>query len=254
MNQPLTLTPLSGIPLIKKGDDLSAILIKGIEDHHITLADGDILVVTQKIVSKAEGRMVDLASVQPSQAACELAQKTRKDARLVELILQESRQVLRAERETIIVEHRLGFVCANAGIDRSNVDPDGGEWVLLLPVDPDVSAEGLRERLEKQTGKRLGVLVIDTQGRAWRLGVVGMSIGLSGIPALVDERGKADLFGHPLRITIIAAADELAAAASLLMGQAAEGVPAVHVRGFPYPLTEGKFEDLLRPRQNDLFR
>lgn len=254
MNSPLTITPLSGIPLIKKGDDLTAILLKAIEDHNIILTDEDILVVTQKIISKAEGRMIDLATVRPSQTACDLAQKTRKDARLVELILQESRQVLRAEHETIIVEHRLGFICANAGIDRSNVNLESGERVLLLPIDPSASAKRIRQGLEKQSGKRLGVLVIDTQGRAWRLGVVGMSIGLSGLPALVDARGKADLFANPLRITLIAAADELAAAASLMMGQAAEGIPAVHIRGFPHPLMEGRFDELLRPRQNDLFR
>jgi len=254
MASPLIITPLTGFPLLKTGDDLVSLILDAIHVPKISPKDEDIFVVTQKIVSKAEGRLVNLATVKPSQMAIELANKTRKDARLVELILQESREILRAERETIIVEHRLGFVCANAGIDRSNVDPSEGEWVLLLPENPDISAKRLRERLEEKTGLHLGVLIIDTQGRAWRLGVVGMSIGLSGIPALVDVRGKADLYGNYLRITLIAAADELAAAASLMMGQAAEGVPVVHVRGFPYPLNDGRFSDLLRPRQSDLFR
>jgi coenzyme F420-0:L-glutamate ligase/coenzyme F420-1:gamma-L-glutamate ligase len=254
MTLPLTLTPITGFPLLETGDDLVSLILDAIRMPGIYLQDNDIIVITQKIISKVEGRLVDLATVKPSQTAIELARKTNKDARLVELILHESREVLRTERETIIVEHRLGFICANAGIDRSNVETSEGEWVLLLPENPDASAQRLREGLEKKTGLRLGVLIIDTQGRAWRLGVVGMSIGLSGVPALVDVRGKVDLYGNPLRITLIAAADELAAAASLMMGQAAEGAPVVHVRGFPYPLSEGSFSELLRPRQNDLFR
>lgn len=254
MTTPFVLTPLLGIPLIKAGDDIPKLLKISIQNQGLTLQNGDILVITQKIISKAEGRMMNLAMVRPSTAAYELAEKTHKDARLVELILRESRQVLRAERDVIIVEHRLGFICANAGIDRSNVLPADGEWALLLPEDPSASAEKIQKSLEKETGLRLGILIIDSQGRPWRLGVVGMSIGLSGLPALVDERGKVDLFGNPLRITLVAAADELAAAASLIMGQAAEGIPAVHVRGFPYPLDEGRFKDLLRPSENDLFR
>ncbi len=253
----LTLTPLPGIPLIRPGDDLADVLLAALSAARLTLEDGDILVLAQKIVSKAEGRLVHLQTVSPSQAALDLATRSEKDPRLCELILRESRQILRVRPGTIIVEHRLGFVCANAGIDHSNVRGEGGnpeDWVLLLPEDPDRSAAAIRARLEAASGKRLGVLIIDSHGRAWRLGIVGTCIGLSGIPALVDKRGDPDLFGFRLRITQIAAADELAAAASLVMGQADEGLPAVHVRGFPYPLREGSFKELPRPKEQDLFR
>jgi coenzyme F420-0:L-glutamate ligase/coenzyme F420-1:gamma-L-glutamate ligase len=240
-----------------------------LRETNIALENSDILVLTSKIVSKAEGRMVNLAAVTPSERAVELARQSEKDPRMVELLLQESNEVLRVRVGTIIVEHRLGFVCANAGIDHSNVTPlrlppnsenfwgekeGGGEWVLLLPRDPDQSSRVIRERIESQTGKRIGVMVIDSHGRAWRIGTVGMCIGLSGVPALVDERGWKDLFGRELQITVVGVADELAAAASLVMGQAAEGTPAVHVRGFPYPLREGSLKELLRPKEQDLFR
>jgi coenzyme F420-0:L-glutamate ligase/coenzyme F420-1:gamma-L-glutamate ligase len=223
----------------------------------IRLENGDILVLAQKIVSKAEGRLVNLRQVKPSERAVELGSQIDKDARLVELVLQESREVLRTRPGTIIVEHRLGFVCANAGIDHSNVAGAGDEqeeWVLMLPQDPDASAQHIREGLERASGVCLGVLVIDSHGRAWRQGTVGAAIGLSGMPGLVDLRGSPDLFDYTLQITQVGAADELAAAASLLMGQAAEGTPVVHVRGFPYPLREGSFSELLRPREQDLFR
>jgi coenzyme F420-0:L-glutamate ligase / coenzyme F420-1:gamma-L-glutamate ligase len=253
----LVLTPLSGIPLIAPGDDLGEILLKAVEESHQTLDDGDILVVAQKILSKSEGRFANLASIQASARARELAEATNKDARLIELILRESNEVLRYKPGTIIVEHRLGFICANAGIDHSNVSGEGEAdemWVLLLPENPDNSAEKLRSYLELQTGKKLGVLIIDSHGRAWREGTAGVAIGFSGMPGLVDLRGKPDLFGYTLRVTQVAVADELAAAASLMMGQADEGTPAVHVRGFPYTLREGSLHELLRPRGKDLFR
>jgi coenzyme F420-0:L-glutamate ligase/coenzyme F420-1:gamma-L-glutamate ligase len=253
----LTLTPLSGIPLIRPGDDLADILLNRLDAARLPLADGDILVLAQKIVSKAEGRLVNLSEVDPSPAAHELATRSEKDPRLCELLLRESHAILRVRPGTVIVEHRLGFVCANAGIDHSNVRGEGGnpeDWVLLLPEDPDRSAAAIRSRLETASGKRLGVMIIDSHGRAWRLGITGMCIGLSGLPALVDKRGDPDLFGFRLRITQIAAADELAAAASLVMGQADEGIPVVHARGFPYPLREGSLKELLRPRENDMFR
>ena len=255
---PLTLNPLSHIPLIHPGDDLAGLLLRAIEDAAIRLEDGDVLVLAQKIVSKAEGRLVNLASVTPSPRAVALAAETGKDPHLVEVILGESRAVLRTRPGTIIVEHRLGFVCASAGVDHSNVQPESGgepeEWVLLLPEDPDASARAIRDRLEAASGVRLGVLIIDSHGRAWRLGTVGVAIGVAGLPALEDLRGRPDLFGFRLRITQVGVADELAAAASLVMGQAAEGTPAVHVRGFPYPLREGSLRELLRPRDEDLFR
>jgi coenzyme F420-0:L-glutamate ligase/coenzyme F420-1:gamma-L-glutamate ligase len=201
--------------------------------------------------------VVNLAQVTPSPQALELAECTTKDPRLVEVILGESRQVLRTRPGVIIVEHRLGFVCASAGVDHSNVHGDTGkleDWVLLLPEDPDASADALRRRLETASGRRLGVLIIDSHGRAWRMGTVGVAIGISGLPAVVDMRGWADLFDFRLQITQVGVADELAAAASLVMGQAAEGTPVVHVRGFSYPLRKASMSELLRPRDQDLFR
>ncbi len=249
----MTLTSLTGLPRIQPGDDLTVLLLEALNQAGISLQDGDILVVAQKIVSKAEGRFVHLSTVHPSPRARALARITRKDPRLVELILQESRRVLRAVPGVLIVEHRLGFVCANAGIDHSNVKGDD-EWVLLLPRNPDASAEGLRRNLEATTGVRVGVLIIDSHGRAWRLGTVGVAIGLSGLPGLLDLRGRTDMEGRPLRVTQVGVADELAAAASLMMGQADEGVPAVHIRGFPYGLSSGRLAELLRPEDQDLFR
>jgi coenzyme F420-0:L-glutamate ligase/coenzyme F420-1:gamma-L-glutamate ligase len=248
--------------MVKPGDDLPALLLEALDRASLDLADGDILILAQKIVSKAEGRLVNLAAVTPSARALELAARTEKDPRLLELVLKESRAILRTRPGTVIVEHRLGFVCANAGIDHSNVAGEGGlaaggaveEWVLLLPENPDASAGEIRRRLEEASGRRLGVMIIDSHGRAWRTGTVGAAIGLSGLPGLVDLRGWPDLFGYTLRITQVGAADELAAAASLVMGQAAEGTPVVHARGFPYPLREGSLAELIRAREQDLFR
>jgi coenzyme F420-0:L-glutamate ligase/coenzyme F420-1:gamma-L-glutamate ligase len=253
----LTLTSLQGIPLIRHGDNLADIIMGTFPKNDISFEDNDILVIAQKIVSKAEGRLVNLTQVAPSPRAVELAEKTEKDARLVELILQESNAVLRTRLGTIIVEHRLGFVCANAGIDHSNAAAPGNpekEWVLLLPAQPDRSAETIRQQIQSKTGKQVGILIIDSHGRAWRNGTVGVAIGIAGMPGLQDLRGEQDLFGSVLRITQVGVADELAAAASLLMGQAAEGTPVVHVRGFPYPFRESALQELLRPREQDLFR
>jgi len=252
---PLTITPLQSIPHIRQDYDLADIILNSLQENKIELEDNDILVLAQKVVSKAEGRMVDLTTVTPSQRAIELANQTEKDARFIELILQESNEVLRTRIGTIIVEHKLGFVCANAGIDHSNVQGETAEeWVLLLPQDPDLSSRKMRDEIQSKTGKRIGILIIDSHGRAWRNGTVGMSIGMSGVPGLEDLRGQPDLFGAELRITQVGVADELAAAASLMMGQAAEGTPVVHVRGFPYPLREGSLKELLRPKEQDMFR
>jgi coenzyme F420-0:L-glutamate ligase/coenzyme F420-1:gamma-L-glutamate ligase len=253
----LTLAPLSEIPLIRQGDNLADIVLNALQENIIVLEDNDILVFAQKIVSKAEGREVNLVSVTPSQRAIELAEQTEKEPRLVELILQESNEVLRTRPGTIIVEHKLGFVCANAGIDHSNVAGAGNtaeEWVLLLPAEPDRSAALIRKEILSKTGKQIGILIIDSHGRAWRNGTVGVAIGIAGLPGLQDMRGQPDLFGFTLRITQVGVADELAAAASLLMGQAAEGTPVVHVRGFPYTLREGSLKELIRPKEQDLFR
>jgi len=278
----LTLSPLSNIPLIRQGDNLADIIVKALAADTIQLEDGDILVLAQKIVSKAEGRMVNLTTVTPSKRALELAEPTEKDPRIIELILQESNEILRMRPGAIIVEHKLGFVCANAGIDHSNVSPTGSnnfsrsniatapvpadgagkvattnnpdDWVLLLPENPDLSAEQIRKNIESVTNAQIGVLIIDSHGRAWREGTVGITIGISGLPGLLDLRGQPDMFGFRLRITQVGVADELASAASLMMGQAAEATPVVHVRGFPYPLREGKLDELLRPKEQDLFR
>jgi coenzyme F420-0:L-glutamate ligase/coenzyme F420-1:gamma-L-glutamate ligase len=253
----LTLTPLNNFPFIQKGDDLSACIQASLESTNITLRDGDILVLAQKIVSKAEGRQIHLDSIKPSDEAIRYASLCEKDPRLVELILQESNSVLRVHPGTIIVEHRLGFICANAGIDHSNVSGENNlkeDHFLLLPENPDLSASVLRRKLKNIFGINLAIMIIDSHGRAWRLGVAGISIGFSGIPGLVDMRGKPDLFGTQLRITQIAVADELAGAASLVMGQASEGLPVIHVRGFPYTLRDGNLKELIRPTDEDLFR
>ncbi|MGB5843445.1 MAG: coenzyme F420-0:L-glutamate ligase [Anaerolineales bacterium] len=252
----LTLTPLPGIPIVNPGDDLASLIISALERIQIDLEAGDILVLAQKIVSKSEDRFINLAAVSPSRKALALGEQVDKDARLIELILQESKSILRTRLGTIIVEHRLGFVCANAGIDHSNVntESDSDEWVLLLPENPDYSAKLIRSKLEEWCCQTIGILIIDSHGRAWRLGTVGVAIGISGLPGLEDLRGDPDLFGRTLRVTQVGAADELAAAASLVMGQAGEGTPVVHVRGFPYALREGSLEELIRPEQEDMFR
>jgi coenzyme F420-0:L-glutamate ligase/coenzyme F420-1:gamma-L-glutamate ligase len=228
-------------------------LLNALSRQGLDFVDGDILVLAQKIVSKAENRLVYLPDLAVSDRAAALAAGTGKDPHLVQAILDESRAVLRSRPGLIVVEHRLGFVCANAGIDHSNVR-GSDDWVLLLPEDPDRSAAGIRTALEAASGARIGVIIIDSHGRAWRNGTVGIAIGLSGLPGLVDLRGENDLLGRELVATIIGAADELAAAASLVMGQAAEGTPAVHARGFPYPLRDGGLPELLRSKENDLFR
>jgi len=251
------LQSLEGIPLIQPGDDLGSIILISLQDTQLTLENGDILVVAQKIVSKAENRLVNLSQVTPTEKACQLAARTGKDARLVELILQESREILRVDHGLIIVEHQLGFVCANAGIDHSNVRGSWGEaqdWYLLLPENPDRSAQKLRDYFFQACGVKIGVLIIDSHGRAWRNGVVGTTIGLAGLPGVVDLRGKLDIYGYELRSTMVAAADELASAASLLMGQADERTPVVHVRGFPYALREAGLQELIRDKNRDLFR
>ncbi|KAA0284715.1 MAG: coenzyme F420-0:L-glutamate ligase [Chloroflexi bacterium] len=253
----LVLTPLKNIPLIRQGDNLADILVNALPDTDLELRNNDIFVVAQKIISKSEGRMVNLADITPSSRAMELVPQVEKDPRLIELILRESKEVMRVRKDVIVVEHRLGFVCANAGIDHSNVKGEGNvdeEYVLLLPQDPDASAQKLRYEIKQLANKDVGVMIIDSHGRAWRNGTVGICIGLSGIPALVDERGWKDLFGYTLKATVVGVADELAAAASLLMGQAAEGTPVIHARGFPYPLGDGSLKELIRPKKMDMFR
>lgn len=250
----LRLRALPGMPEVQPGADLSALLLAALRRASETLRDGDVIVLAQKIVSKAEGRLVALDEVEPSPRASQLALECEKDPRLIELVLQESREVLRCRRGVIVVEHRLGFVMANAGIDQSNVRQDSGEAALLLPLDPDASCRALRAQLQAATGADVAVLIIDSHGRAWRNGTVGVAIGVAGMQALRDLRGQPDRHGRQLRVTEVGAADELAAAASIVMGQAAEGRPAVLARGVPGVPAPGCAHELVRPRQFDLFR
>ena len=246
MSAALSLTALPGLPMVRPGDDLAGLLAAGMARAGLTPQPGDVLAIAQKIVSKAEGRSVALESVTPSAAARRLALETEKDPRVVELILSESRRVVRARPNLIIVEHRLGFVMANAGIDQSNVGEEG--HALLLPVDPDASAAALAARLG------LPVVITDSFGRAWRRGTVGVAIGVAGLPALLDLRGQPDLFGRELRVSITGFADEIAAAAGLIMGQGAEARPAVHLRGLDWSAPPNPAAELLRVGEEDLFR
>jgi coenzyme F420-0:L-glutamate ligase / coenzyme F420-1:gamma-L-glutamate ligase len=244
-----------GIPLVRKDDDLVAWIGEGLSRGGIEPRGGDVFVLTQKIVSKAEGRMVDLATVEPSTEAIELAGKVQKDPRLVELILSESVRVVRARPGILIVEHRLGYVMANAGIDQSNVAaPDDRQRALLLPLDPDGSAEILRGRLSQKFGVPVAVIISDSFGRAWRRGTCGVAIGAAGLPSLMDLRGSLDLFGRELQVSITGHADEIAAAASLVMGQGAEGQPVVIVRGLTWHGPDNAASELVRPAEEDMFR
>ena len=251
----VSLVAVPGIPTIRAGDDLARILGDALGAAGLQLQRNDVLVVTHKVVSKAEGRYVSLADVTPSPRARELAAATGKDPALVEVILSESREVLRFRPGLIVVEHRLGMVIANAGIDQSNVPHDGdGERVLLLPEDPDASSAALRAALEARFGAALAVVVNDSVGRAWRNGVVGLALGAAGLPALLDLRGQRDLEGRALRVTQVGLADQIASAAELLMGEADEGRPAVLVRGLEWQGAPAPASALIRDRATDLFR
>jgi coenzyme F420-0:L-glutamate ligase/coenzyme F420-1:gamma-L-glutamate ligase len=253
--QALTIAAVAGIPRVRPGDDLAALLIAAIERSGLAPRAGDILVVAQKVVSKAEGRYLDLAAVEPSRRARELAAVTGKDARLVEAILSQSAEVLRAAPGVIVAVTHHGFVMANAGVDQSNLEPgDDGRRVLLLPEEPDRSALRIKERLDARFGADMGVIVSDSTGRAWRLGTVGLAIGAAGLPALLDRRGDMDLAGRPLEVTEVGFADAVAAAAVLAMGEAAEGRPAALVRGLKRSGPPRPAAALVRPKEQDLFR
>jgi coenzyme F420-0:L-glutamate ligase / coenzyme F420-1:gamma-L-glutamate ligase len=251
----LTLIPITGIKLVEPGDDLGAIAIAAFAANGLVPEAGDVLVVAQKVVSKAEDRYVDVTTVEPSERAIALAVEVDKDPRFVEVVLSESRRVVRHRPGLLIVEHRLGHVMANAGIDHSNLPAaDRGERVLLLPKDPDGSARSLSERMRHSFGTDVAVIISDSFGRAWRKGTIGVALGAAGLPALIDMRGHPDLFGRELLVTETGFADEIAAAAGLLMGQADEAVPMVLVRGLGWSAPELPAAALIRPAEHDLFR
>lgn len=255
MGTEVSLTAVAGIPPVKPGDDIADLILRALNAAKISLVSGDVLVIAQKIVSKAEGQLVQLTAITPSERARQVARATDKDPRLVELILRESDEISRMVPGALIVRHRLGFTSANAGIDRSNVGQEGpGEMVLLLPRDPDASAYQIRQTIEDRCRISIGVVISDSHGRPFRLGTVGVAIGVSGIPALWDRRGEADLHGYTLQHTDVGVGDEIAAAAGLLMGQGAEGLPVVLVRGLELPEENGCATDLVRPKEKDLYR
>jgi coenzyme F420-0:L-glutamate ligase/coenzyme F420-1:gamma-L-glutamate ligase len=246
---------LHGIPMVQSGDNLHALIVSALVDADLGLEAGDVLVVAQKVISKAEDRFVDVSTVTPSVRATELAAETSKDPRFVEVVLSESKRIVRHRENLIIVEHKRGWVMANAGIDHSNVAPgDGHERVLLLPVDPDASARALRDELVASYHVPVGVIISDSFGRPWRRGTVGVAIGCAGLPSVIDWRGHPDLFGRTLEVTETGFADEIAAAASLVMGQANEAVPVALVRGLSWSAPEADASALVRPPEHDLFR
>jgi coenzyme F420-0:L-glutamate ligase / coenzyme F420-1:gamma-L-glutamate ligase len=250
----LAIIPLTGLPLIQPGYDLPQLLGDALARLESGVKFGDVLVVAQKIVSKAEGRYVDLDRITPSAYAIEIAQHCQKDPRLIEVILSESSEVVRVRPGLIITRHRLGFVSANAGVDRSNVAPEGIDRVLLLPIDPDRSAAHIRSAMRDRFGVDVGVIIADSHGRPHRLGTVGVAIGLAGLPGVEDWRGRQDLFGYTLQHTEVGVADQIAGAGTLLLGQAAEAIPAVIVRGVPFEKREGSAQEINRPTEMDLFR
>jgi coenzyme F420-0:L-glutamate ligase/coenzyme F420-1:gamma-L-glutamate ligase len=252
---PVSLYALPGLPLVEPGDDLALLIGNALRENDLWLVDGDIIVIAQKIVSKSEGLYVNLDEVVPSEQALALAPRLGKDPRHVEVVLSESEEIVKVGDHVIVAAHKLGFVMANAGIDESNISHgDGGGRVLLLPRDPDRSAAALKARLDEEFSVSIGVIINDSFGRPWRNGVVGVALGAAGVPALVDRIGDRDLFGRKLKVTEIAVADEIASAASLIMGQASEGLPAILVRGFRTYAPERPASALLRDRKRDMFR
>jgi len=255
MSVRLELFAVTGLPLVQAGDDLSALVMAGLDRTGQRLHDRDVVVIAQKIVSKSEGRTVDLATVTASAAASALAGEVGKDPRIVEVVLSESEKVVRSRPNLMIMQHRLGFVMANAGVDQSNVaEADGHHRALLLPLDPDQSAEAIRVRLADHYNADVAVVISDSFGRPWRRGTVGVAIGAAGLPSLIDLRGQPDLFGRTLEVSIIGFADEIAAAASLLQGQAAEAQPVVVLRGLRWQAPNMPVSDMVRPPEEDLFQ
>lgn len=254
-NGTVSIFPISGLPLVQPGDNLAELIAQAMDRNGQTLRDGDVIVVAQKVVSKSEGRVVPLNEVTPTHEAARLASETGKDARVVELMLRESQRIMRSKTGVIIARHHLGHVAANAGIDVSNVfPPDGDDRVVLWPEAPDESATRLLESLQECFGARIAVIISDSLGRAWRIGTVGTAIGSAGLEPLTDRRGEADLFGRVLQATVVARADEIAAAASLVIGEAAEATPVAIIRGVEYRRARGTgISSILRPIEDDLF-
>lgn len=251
----LSLEAVPGIGLVNAGDDVARLILDALAANEQLLEPGDVVVIAQKIVSKAEGRVVQLAAIEPGAAAKALAAEVDKDPRLVELILRESRRIVRRRPGVLIVEHNLGFVMANAGIDQSNATPKGASpRAILLPVAPDRSAAAIREKIGAASGVAVGVVISDSFGRAWRRGTAGIAIGAAGVPTVRDLRGRPDLYGRVLEVSITGFADEVAAAASLVMGQGAEGLPVVIVRGLDLDTPHQTAADIVRPAEEDLFR
>ncbi len=246
--------PIEGLPLFDEGDDLTSIILDALDEQEIKLQDGDILAIAQKVISKVEGRLVHLADVEPSTAAIELAKEVEKDPRIVELILQESTDIVRKKVGVLIVRHRLGHVGANAGIDQSNIEHGHQGSALLLPLDPDLSASRMHDEIAQKSGKRIGVLITDSANRPWRLGTVGIAIGASHMMVLDDRRGGFDLHGRELKITMINRADSIAAMATLAMGETDERIPAVLVRGATAQGCNQSAALINRPLEDDLFR
>ncbi|MCY4657402.1 MAG: coenzyme F420-0:L-glutamate ligase [Gammaproteobacteria bacterium] len=250
----LSVIPVVNLPKFKEGDDIVSILLEHLAHQQLTLERGDVLVLAQKIVSKVEGRQIPLSSVEPSNQAVQLAIETEKDPRLVELILQESTEVVRKKPGVLIVRHKLGHVGAHAGIDQSNIDHSDDGSALLLPIDPDRSAHDIRVKIEDQTGIEVGVIIADSANRPWRLGTVGVAIGCSNTEVLTDKRGTIDLFGRELKVTLSNRADAIAGAANLVMGETTEAIPIAIVRGTDNQSSEDTATIIHRPLEEDLFR
>ena len=251
----IQILPIPSIPLVQPGDDLATLIIEAAEAAGLSLISGDILVMAQKIVSKAEGRLVRLADVRPGEEALRLAEETGKDARVVQAVLDDSTAVIRAREGVLIVEQSSGWVCAHGGLDHSNVAPEEEETVALLPADADASATAIRSRIQAKTGATVAVLISDSHGRPWKMGTVGVCIGCAGLPALWDQRGLTDLYGYELVASEECIVDELCAAATLVMGQSSEGRPAAIIRGYTRPdAVDAPARSIQRPAERDLFR
>ena len=251
MNPRLEVFGILGVPSVKGGDDIGKIIVDAANHQGLSFQDGDIIVVAQKIVSKSEGRIVDLRNVTPSAFARRIAKRNKKHPSHVEVILSQTREIIRMEGHHLITQTHHGFICANAGVDRSNVESESA--VTLLPKDSDASALRLRRRIKKLTGSEVAVIISDTFGRPWRIGQTNLAIGVSGMRPLLDYRGHRDMYGRSLRLTVMATADELASAAELAMGKS-DRVPVALIRGYKYPKGRGSVKEMIRPRDLDLFR